>query len=208
MILKAEKISKSYGNEKIFENITFSAESGDSIVITGDSGRGKSTLISVLGIILQPDAGDIFLDGKNITVLGDKEKSKIRNWNFGYMFQHKQLIGSANVLENVLVPTLIAGKKGMENHAEKLLAELGLSDRMYHYPHQLSIGQKRRVTLARALIMDPDIVFADEPTNDLDKENSEIVAEKLFGITERGKTLVLVTHDSKLTKKAGSSLRL
>ena len=112
------------------------------------------------------------------------------------------------MLDNVLVPALLARKKGMEEKAKELLAALGRSHRLYHYPHQLSIGQKRRVSLARALILDPEIIFADEPTNDLDEENAALVGDWIFRLTGQGKTLILVTHDKKLAQKAGRRLEL
>lgn len=208
MILSAENLCKSYGAEQILKDISLTVEPGQSIAVLGTSGRGKSTLISIMGLLLQPDSGTLSLDGENILQFDDASKSKIRNQDFGFLFQHTQLIGSITILDNVLVPALLARKKGMEQRAKELLDNLGLSHRLYHYPHQLSIGQKRRVSIARALLLEPQIVFADEPTNDLDEENAELVGEQLFKLPEEGKTLILVTHDKDLAARAERRLEL
>lgn len=202
MILKGEALCKSYGEEIILDSTDLEIRSGESVAITGESGSGKSTLISVMGLLLEPDSGSVCLDGTDLLALDDRGRSKIRNSNFGFIFQHTQLIGSVTVFDNVLIPALIAGKRGMEDEARKLLDDLGLSHRIGHYPHQLSIGQKRRVTLARALLLEPDIIFADEPTNDLDAENVELVGDRLFSLADQGRALVVVTHDSELAKRA------
>ena len=202
MILKGEALCKSYGEEIILDSTDLEIRSGESVAITGESGSGKSTLISVMGLLLEPDSGSVCLDGTDLLALDDRGRSKIRNSNFGFIFQHTQLIGSVTVFDNVLIPALIAGKRGMEDEARKLLDDLGLSHRTGHYPHQLSIGQKRRVTLARALLLEPDIIFADEPTNDLDSENVELVGDRLFSLADQGRALVVVTHDSELAKRA------
>lgn len=202
MILKGEALCKSYGEEIILDSTDLEIRSGESVAITGESGSGKSTLISVMGLLLEPDSGSVCLDGTDLLALDDRGRSKIRNSNFGFIFQHTQLIGSVTVFDNVLIPALIAGKRGMEDEARKLLDDLGLSHRIGHYPHQLSIGQKRRVTLARALLLEPDIIFADEPTNDLDAENVDLVGDRLFSLADQGRALVVVTHDSELAKRA------
>lgn len=202
MILKGEALCKSYGEEIILDSTDLEIRSGESVAITGESGSGKSTLISVMGLLLEPESGSVCLDGTDLLALDDRGRSKIRNSNFGFIFQHTQLIGSVTVFDNVLIPALIAGKRGMEDEARKLLDDLGLSHRIGHYPHQLSIGQKRRVTLARALLLEPDIIFADEPTNDLDAENVELVGDRLFSLADQGRALVVVTHDSELAKRA------
>lgn len=202
MILKGEALCKSYGEEIILDSTDLEIRSGESVAITGESGSGKSTLISVMGLLLEPESGSVCLDGTDLLALDDRGRSKIRNSNFGFIFQHTQLIGSVTVFDNVLIPALIAGKRGMEDEARKLLDDLGLSHRIGHYPHQLSIGQKRRVTLARALLLEPDIIFADEPTNDLDAENVDLVGDRLFSLADQGRALVVVTHDSELAKRA------
>ena len=202
MILKGEALCKSYGEEIILDSTDLEIRSGESVAITGESGSGKSTLISVMGLLLEPDSGSVCLDGTDLLALDDRGRSKIRNSNFGFIFQHTQLIGSVTVFDNVLIPALIAGKRGMEDEARKLLDDLGLSHRIGHYTHQLSIGQKRRVTLARALLLEPDIIFADEPTNDLDAENVDLVGDRLFSLADQGRALVVVTHDSELAKRA------
>lgn len=208
MILRAEKICKSYGEEQILKDVSLCVGPGQSVAVMGTSGRGKSTLISIMGLLLQPDGGSLFLGDRNLLQLSDRQKAGVRNREFGFLFQHTQLIGSVTVLDNVLVPALLARKKGMEERAKMLIDELGISHRMHHYPHQLSIGQKRRASVARALLLDPQVLFADEPTNDLDEENAKIVGRQIFRLPEEGKTLILVTHDKKLARRAGNSLDL
>lgn len=221
-MLTYENICKSYGEEVILQGLTGEFEPGEMTAVLGDSGRGKSTLISILGLLLKPDSGMVMLDGQNLLDLADEEQARIRNRRFGFLFQHPQLIGSIRVKENVRVPLLLGGKdrelsgkgngkgdgKVRGDGTEELLDQMGLSHRMDHYPFQLSIGQKRRVALARALIMDPDILFADEPTNDLDRANREIVMGKLMEMRDRGKTVIVVTHDEELAAAADRKIRL
>lgn len=217
-MLSCEKICKSYGEETILRDLSGQFAPGEITAILGESGRGKSTLISILGLLLKPDSGRVLLDGKSLLDLPEEEQAKIRNRRFGFLFQSPQLIGSIRVRENVRVPLLLAGKdqagpgkrsrREADGRVEELLSELGLSHRLDHYPFQLSIGQKRRAALARALIMDPDILFADEPTNDLDRENREIVTGKLMEMRERGKTVIIVTHDEELAAAADRRIDL
>lgn len=208
MILDAKKLEKTYGEECIVRDIDIHLEAGDALAITGPSGRGKSTLLSMLGLLLQPTAGQLLYDGQDVTAMSDGVRSKLRNRTCGFLFQHVQLIGSLRALDNVLVPALLDRRKHMEERAKELLTELGLEDRLYHYPHQLSVGQKRRVALARALLLEPSIIFADEPTNDLDPENAAAVGEYLLGLPKQGRILVLVTHDRELAKATGHILAL
>lgn len=208
MKLRCENICKSYGEEVILDMVNFGVEAGEAAAITGSSGKGKSTLISIMGLLTEPDSGGIYLDELDILNADDKTKAGIRNRKFGFVFQHTQLVGSITVLDNVIIPGLFAKVKGIEAKAMELLDELGLGDRKYHYPYQLSIGQKRRAALARALVLEPDVIFADEPTNDLDVANADVVSKTLFKCVDVGKTLILVTHDRKLACKAGIELKL
>lgn len=201
MIIEAIDICKSYGDSQILNHVSVSVSSGESISISAPSGQGKSTLISIIGLLLQPSSGQVILDGENISALPDCEKARIRNQMFGFVFQYSQLIGSLSVLENVMIPALLAKDSGKQAYAKALLEQFGLADRMHYYPHQLSLGQLRRASLARAVLMNPPFLFADEPTNDLDQKNADEVARFLLEYPTQDKALVLVTHDAELAAK-------
>lgn len=208
--LIAENLGKSYGDAVILEDISFTAKPGDSIAFMSPSGSGKSTLLSMLGLLLTPSAGKVIIDGVDTSALGDKELSRLRLQNVGFVFQHTQLIGSLRAVENVTVPANFCkeGAKQKAEEAQRMLERLGLGERLYHYPHQLSVGQKRRVALARALVMDPPIVIADEPTNDLDAESRSSVADALFERCENGGILLFATHDEELASRASRVMHL
>ncbi len=208
MLLEGKQLAMRYGEETIFEKLDLRLDKGQSLAVTGASGCGKSTLLSILGLLLQPTDGTVLYQGQDTGEMSDAQRSRLRNRSFGFLFQHVQLIGSLSALDNVLVPALLARQRGMEGEAKKLLKELGLTGRLHHYPHQLSIGQKRRVALARALLMKPELVFADEPTNDLDAENIRIVTENLLRLPELGCGLILVTHDEALAARTDRCLRM
>lgn len=208
--LIAERLGKSYGEAVILEDICFEANSGDSIAFMSPSGSGKSTLLSMLGLLLTPSQGRVLIDGIDTSVMGDAELSRMRLENIGFVFQHTQLIGSLRSIENVTVPANFAkcGASRKTQEAEDLLTRLGLGHRLLHYPHQLSVGQKRRIALARALIMNPPIVIADEPTNDLDSESRDSVADALFERCQDGGILLFATHDEGLASRASRVFRL
>ena len=207
-MLEAVRVSKKYGREAILDGVSFAVQEGESLAITGLSGSGKSTLLSILGSLLRPTVGEVVFQGQNLSSLSDNEKSRLRNDCFGFIFQHPQLIGSLSVLDNVLVPARLARKNNFEKRAKEVLHEMGLQDRLTYLPHQLSIGQKRRAAIARAILLDPPVVFADEPTNDLDPGLAGWVGDFLFGLPGKGKTLVIVTHDVNLAKKALKTARI
>lgn len=208
--LKVENLGKSYGGNVILENISFTAEPGDSIAFVSPSGSGKSTLLSMLGLLLSSTTGTVVVDGQDSDALGDKELSRLRREMFGFVFQHTQLVGSLRAVENVMAPANFAGKLPFDarERAEQLLDGLGLDDRLMHYPYQLSIGQKRRVSVARALLLDPPIVIADEPTNDLDADSSASVADTLFERAANGGILLFATHDRELASRASRVMHL
>lgn len=208
--LKVEDLGKSYDGNVILENISFAAEPGDSIAFVSPSGSGKSTLLSMLGLLLSSTTGTVVVDGQDSDALGDKELSRLRRETFGFVFQHTQLVGSLRAVENVMAPANFAGKLPFEarERAEQLLDGLGLDDRLMHYPYQLSIGQKRRVSVARALLLDPPIVIADEPTNDLDADSSASVADTLFERAANGGILLFATHDRELASRASRVMHL
>ena len=207
--LKVENLGKSYDGNVILENISFTAEA-DSIAFVSPSGSGKSTLLSMLGLLLSSTTGTVVVDGQDSDALGDKELSRLRRETFGFVFQHTQLVGSLRAVENVMAPANFAGKLpfGIRERADQLLDGLGLDDRLMHYPYQLSIGQKRRVSVARALLLDPPIVIADEPTNDLDADSSASVADTLFERAANGGILLFATHDRELASRASRVMHL
>lgn len=208
--ISAENLGKTYDGTAILENVSFQANAGDSIAFMSPSGSGKSTLLSMLGTLLTPSEGKVIIDGTDASTLSDKQLSQLRLEKIGFVFQHTQLIGSLRAIENVTAPACFckADKGEIRARAEQLLRTLGLEDRMYHYPFQLSIGQKRRIALARALILDPPIIIADEPTNDLDASSSASVADALFERCEKGGILLFATHDEKLASRASRIMRL
>jgi putative ABC transport system ATP-binding protein len=208
MVLQAVNVSRSFGREQILRNICLELAPGESLAITGPSGSGKSTLLSLLGLLLEPTCGEVLFEGKTTRALSDDQRSRLRNRSFGFIFQNPQLIGSLSVLHNVLVPARLARKRGLEDEARRLLTTLGLSHRLEHLPHQLSIGQKRRVAVARALLLEPVVVFADEPTNDLDAERAGQLGELLYQLPSQGRALVLVTHDRGLVGRADHTVDL
>ncbi|HWQ73975.1 MAG TPA: ABC transporter ATP-binding protein [Syntrophomonas sp.] len=208
MLLRADHISKQYDDEMILREVSLEVKPRESLVIIGPSGCGKSTILSILGLLLQPTKGEIIFEDQAVTSLSDDEKSKLRNRSFGFIFQNPQLIGSLSVLDNVLMPASLARKRNQTDKAIEILHDLGLESRLNHYPHQLSIGQKRRAAIARALLLDPAIVFADEPTNDLDPQRAARIGDFLLNLPRKGKALILVTHDTRLAGKANRAVAI
>lgn len=192
-----------YGENRIFDDVSFTLDAGESISITSPSGSGKSTILAIVGLLLTPASGKVIVEGNDVTGASDGERSRLRQSTFGFVFQHAQLIGSLRAWENVAVPARFsdAADFDAEQRAKRLLVELGLEDRLEHFPYQLSVGQKRRVAVARALLLEPQVIIADEPTNDLDGVSAHSVAGKLFEQVERGRSLILVTHDEELAER-------
>lgn len=208
MLIEAIGVRKDFGDETILHDVSISVAAGESLAITGPSGSGKSTLLSMMGLLLQPSAGEVRFMGRNVSGISDDERSRLRNRSYGFIFQNPQLIGSLSVLDNVLVPARLARRKGVESDARKTLDSLGLGHRLKHLPHQLSIGQKRRVAVARALLLGPEVVFADEPTNDLDQALAARIEDYLLELPRRGVALVYVTHDKVFAGKADRSVTI
>ncbi len=185
------------------KDVNLSLEEGDTLAIVGPSGSGKTTLLGLCAGLDDATVGSIVLDGLAIETLDQDERAALRNRLVGFVFQSFQLIPTLTAIENVLVPLELRGESGKQDEAEKLLVEVGLGDRMDHYPLQLSGGEQQRVALARAFIHRPKILFADEPTGNLDSGTSEPIVEMLFRLNREAETaLVLVTHDPKLAAKA------
>lgn len=210
-LLQVENISKSFGETEVIRDSSLEVSAGDTVAFVSPSGSGKSTMLSIVGLLLTPDAGRILTeDGTDALELGDKELSRLRQRLFGFVFQSTQLIGSLRAIENVTAPAGFAGKPGfdVEKRARDLLEQFGLGDRLYHYPHQLSVGQKRRVAVARALLLEPKIVIADEPTNDLDEQSAQSVADALFDYAGDGHALLYATHMASLAERAQTTMVL
>lgn len=208
MLLSAKNIGKTYGEEVILQGISLELDAGQSLAVTGPSGSGKSTLLSLLGLMLNPTVGEIWYKNEEIGKLAEDRKDRLRNLEFGFIFQSANLIGSLTVLDNVLVPAYLAKNRQMREKAVKLLQEFELGHRLDYYPSELSVGQKRRVAIARALLLDPAVVFADEPTNDLDPQLCSWVGDYLFGLPAQGCTLVVVTHDLELAARADKAVSI
>lgn len=215
IILRAENIVKNYisGAEtlRILRGVAFEAREGESVAISGQSGSGKSTLLNILGGLDRLDEGKVYIGNDEITSLGEKELSLYRSKKVGFIFQFHYLLKDFTALENVMLPAYIAGarKKDAIDMAMSLLSDVNMEDRKNHFPSKLSGGERQRVAVARSMVNDPAIILADEPTGNLDPENSEIVADLLYdGARKRGKTLIVVTHDQKIAARASARLFL
>ncbi|MCG7490749.1 ABC transporter ATP-binding protein [Vibrio sp. Of14-4] len=202
-VIKAESLSKLVSTKQeqltILENINLDIKEGESIAIVGTSGAGKSTLMTLLAGLDTPTAGSISLLDKPISEMSDEERALIRSESVGFVFQSFLLVPSLSALDNVTLPCLLKGELEDRERAQQLLASVGLEHRMRHFPTQLSGGEQQRVALARAFMIKPKVLFADEPTGNLDQTTAEKVIQLLFDLNKQhGTTLVLVTHDMQL----------
>jgi putative ABC transport system ATP-binding protein len=212
-ILNVNNLEKSYfsGTKKlsILKDISFSVEAKETFAIVGPSGSGKTTILGLCAGLDKPDSGTVELCGTEITELSEDERSMLRGRKVGFIFQDFQLLPTLTALENVAVPLELQNDKQASKKAIEILEKVGLSDRLNHYPSQLSGGEKQRVALARAFSNGPDILFADEPTGNLDAETGDKVIQLLFDLNkELGTTLIIVTHDIELAQKTKHILRL
>lgn len=201
IMIQVENIYKSFGDLQVLKGVHLSVKKGEIVAIVGKSGAGKTTLLQIIGTLDRPTKGKVLIDGKDVFALNDKQLAAFRNRHIGFIFQFHQLLPEFTALENVCIPAMIAREKesSYKPRAEKLLSDLGLSDRMNHKPNQLSGGEKQRVAAARALMMSPDIILADEPTGSLDEKNKKELADLLLQLRkEYGQTILLVTHDKEL----------
>jgi putative ABC transport system ATP-binding protein len=212
-ILKVEHLTKTYataaGPLTVLHDVTFALEAGATCAIVGPSGSGKTTLLGLCAGLDQPSQGSVQLDGREIGGLSEDQRAQVRNESVGFVFQNFQLIPTLTALENVLVPLELRGAGVKTDVAAELLQRVGLGDRLDHYPAQLSGGEQQRVSLARAFINRPRILFCDEPTGNLDGDTAHAMVDLIFGLNrERGTTLVLVTHDLELARRTARILRL
>lgn len=210
--LEIKNVSKSFDGTPIIEDTSFAIEAGSTIALTSPSGSGKSTMLSMAGLLLAPDSGSIVTEnGICALSLPDGELSLLRQRLLGFVFQSTQLIGSLRAIENVTAPArFVRGKPPFkpEERAGELLERFGLADKMLHYPHQLSVGQKRRVAVARAMLLEPKIIIADEPTNDLDEASAATVSDALFDYAKEGNALLFATHLPDLAARAKTVMKL
>lgn len=209
MMIEALNIEKSFGNLKVLKGIDFRAEKSEVVSIMGASGAGKSTLLQILGTLSSPDNGTLRIDGTDVLALGRKQISEFRNRRIGFVFQFHHLLPEFTSVENVMIPALIAGKKEREAKEEalKLLGTLGLSERTTHKPSELSGGEQQRVAIARALINRPAVLFADEPSGNLDSVTKTELHKLFFKLRDEfGQTIVIVTHDPELAGMCDRSL--
>lgn len=212
-MLEVRRLTKSYrsGSDTltVVKDISFSIEAGASCAIVGPSGSGKTTLIGLCAGLDLPTSGEVLLDGVSLGALDEDGRASVRNDIVGFVFQTFQLLPTLTALENVMVPLELRGGTHAHDQAVELLQRVGLGERLTHYPAQLSGGEQQRVALARAFINRPKILFADEPTGNLDSETGKLVIQNLFALNAgSGTTLVLVTHDLELAKRAQRIIRL
>jgi putative ABC transport system ATP-binding protein len=213
IILEVKEVSKTYESAghtlTVLDNINFSVEAGSTISIVGPSGSGKTTLLGLCAGLDRASAGSVELNHIKLESLTEDKRALVRNQYVGFIFQNFQLLPTLTALENVMVPLELRGIKNIRNQAMELLDKVGLADRSHHYPVQLSGGEQQRVSLARAFSNKPRILFADEPTGNLDAENSEKIESLLFDLNkEAGTTLVVVTHNLELAAKTGRIIKM
>ena len=211
MIIKAENITKSFGNLQVLKGVDFHASEAEVVAIMGASGAGKSTLLQILGTLSTPDGGSLEIDGTDVLKLGSKALADFRNRRIGFVFQAHHLLPEFTALENVMIPALIGGESSRHarEKALELLDRVGLSQRTNHKPSELSGGEQQRVAIARALVNSPAILFADEPSGNLDSRTKEDIHQLFFQLREQlGQTIVIVTHDEGLARMCDRTCRM
>lgn len=211
MMLQAEGVYKKYGSLQILKGIGLSVKEGEIVSIVGSSGAGKTTFLQILGTLDKADSGSVHINGVQVSNLSDRKKAQFRNQNLGFIFQFHQLLPEFTAVENVMLPALINGDSKAEAKikAERYLEILGLSDRATHQPSELSGGEQQRVSVARALINQPKVIFADEPSGNLDSANSEALHKLFFDLRDQfNHTFVIVTHNENLANMADRKLKM
>ncbi len=220
-ILKVRNIHKSYTSDSqplhVLRGVNFDVEEGGILVVVGASGAGKSTLLHILGLLDTPDEGQVAFRGTDLTSLSARKKARLRNREFGFVFQFYHLLPELDALENILLPAMVGhnvlswmgAKKRLRSTAEAIIKSVGLWERRHHKPKQLSGGERQRIAIARALMNDPALVFCDEPTGNLDSKTSREIENLIWKLNqESGKTFIIVTHNWELAKKAGRVLTM
>ena len=202
-MVEVKNIHKSFGTLEVLKGVDLTVEKGEIVSIIGKSGAGKTTLLQIIGTLDKPDSGSVVIDGVDVFALKEKELADFRNRHIGFIFQFHQLLPEFNALENVMMPAMIArmSEKEAEQRAVQLLTELGMAERLTHKPNELSGGEKQRVAAARAMMMSPDVILADEPSGSLDESNKKELHKLLLQMRDQyGQTIIIVTHDKELAE--------
>ncbi len=210
-MINIENIRKSFGSLQVLKGIDLHIDRGEVVSIVGPSGAGKTTLLQIIGTLDRPDSGTVYVDSVDVTTLSQKKLADFRNRHIGFVFQFHQLLPEFTAIENIMIPAYIAGtsKKAAKERATELLQFMGLSDRANHKPNELSGGEKQRVAVARALINQPAVILADEPSGSLDTQNKEELHKLFFDLREQyGQTFVIVTHDEQLASITDRTIHL
>lgn len=202
-MITIKNIRKSFGDLEVLKGVNLSVEKGEIVAIVGKSGAGKTTLLQIIGTLDTPDSGSVIIDGTDVSQLTERQLAEFRNRHIGFIFQFHQLLPEFSALENVMMPALIArmAEADARDRATQLLTDLGLKDRLTHRPNQLSGGEKQRVAAARAMMMQPSVILADEPSGSLDEQNKQELNKLLLEMRDRyGQTIIIVTHDSDMAR--------
>lgn len=210
-MIDIKNITKSFGKLKVLKGIDLHIGKGEVVSIVGPSGAGKTTLLQIIGTLDKPDSGQIIVDGIDVSKLSKKKLSDFRNQHIGFVFQFHQLLPEFTALENIMIPAFISGKSKSEakKRAEELLQFMGLSDRASHKPNELSGGEKQRIAVARALVNNPAVILADEPSGSLDSQNKEELHQLFFKLRDEfGQTFVIVTHDEHLAEITDRTIKM
>lgn len=210
-MITINNITKKFGDLEVLKGISISIDKGEVVSIVGPSGAGKTTLLQIMGLLDAPTSGEVLIDGRSVTNLKAKELAKVRNTQIGFVFQFHQLLPEFTARENVMIPALIAGRSRRDagRKADELLSFMGLIDRANHKPRQLSGGENQRVAVARALVNDPTIILADEPSGSLDSRNKAELHQLFFDLRDKmGQTFVIVTHDEQLASLTDRTIHL
>lgn len=210
-MIEIKGVTKSFGSLQVLKGIDLRIEKGEIVSIVGPSGAGKTTLLQILGTLDKPDSGSVVVDGIETSTLSTNKLSEFRNTHLGFVFQFHQLLPEFTAIENIMIPAYIAGMKPKEarSRAEELLSFMGLSDRATHKPNELSGGEKQRVAVARALMNNPAVILADEPSGSLDSKNKEELHKLFFELRDKfGQTFVIVTHDETLATLTDRTIHL
>lgn len=210
-MISISNITKSFGSLQVLKGIDLHIDKGEVVSIVGPSGAGKTTLLQIMGTLDRPDSGSVVIGGTDVSDMPPGKLSKFRNKNLGFVFQFHQLLPEFTALENIMIPAYIAGKKKRETkeRAEELLGFMGLADRASHKPKELSGGEKQRIAVARALMNEPAVILADEPSGSLDSKNKQELHQLFFDLRDKfGQTFIIVTHDESLARITDRTIKM